>query len=62
MMSLIVSCVAICWPSAQRARCVPNVFNPCPHSHLRRLDVKGWIKLKQKHNVEVKVECAMGNE
>jgi hypothetical protein len=37
---------------------MPNVSNSCPHSHMKRLDVEGWIKQKQKHNAEVKVECA----
>jgi hypothetical protein len=29
---------------------------------MRRLNVKGWIKPKQKCNTEVKVECAMWNK
>jgi hypothetical protein len=33
-----------------------------PHSHVKRLNAEGWIKLRQKHNVKVKVECAMWNE
>jgi hypothetical protein len=30
--------------------------------HMRRFNVKGSIKSKWKHNVEVKIECAMRNE
>jgi hypothetical protein len=41
---------------------VPNASNPCPHSSVKKLNVKGFIKPKQKHNIEVKVECAMQNE
>jgi hypothetical protein len=59
----MASCVVIYWLSnRQWAKCVPNVSNPCPHSHVRRLDAKGWIKSKQKCNFKVKVECAMENE
>jgi hypothetical protein len=29
---------------------------------MKRLDVEGWIKPRWKHNIEVKVECAMRNE
>jgi hypothetical protein len=63
MTFFILSCVVIRWPpNEQRARCMPDAFNPCPHSHVRRLDAKGWIKPKRKHNVEVKVKCVMWNE
>ncbi len=41
---------------------MPDPFNLCPHSHVRRLNAKGLIKLRQKCIVEVKVECAMRNE
>jgi hypothetical protein len=59
----MASCVAIRWPpNGQRAKCVPNMSNPCPHSHVRRLDVKGWIKPRWKHNNEVKIRCVMRNE
>jgi hypothetical protein len=41
--------VTICWPSnGQCVKCMLNVFNACPHSHMRRLDAKGWIKPKTK--------------
>jgi hypothetical protein len=46
----------------QRATYVPDAFNPCPHSHVKRLNVEGWIKPKWKWNVQVKVKCAMQNE
>jgi len=39
-----------------------NVFNPNLHSNVKRLDVKGQIKLIQKHNIEVKIKCVMRNE
>jgi hypothetical protein len=29
---------------------------------MKKLDAEGWIKPKQKHNVEVKVECEMQKE
>jgi hypothetical protein len=35
---------------------MPNVSNPCPNSHVKKLKAKDGIKLKQKHNVEVKIE------
>jgi len=47
------------YQNGQQAKWVPNVSNPCPHSHVKKLDAKGWIKPKQKRNVEVKVECVM---
>jgi len=60
MTSQMASCVAMHWPpNDQQAMCVPNASNPCPHSHVKRLDAKGWIKPKQKRNIEVKVECLM---
>ncbi len=63
MISLMASCMAIPWPSnGQRVKYVPNAFNPCPHSHMRIIDVEGWIKLRRKHNVEVKLKCAMKNK
>ncbi len=63
MTSRITSCVVIRWlPNKQRTKCMLNVSNLCPHSHMRKLDANGWIKLKRKHNVEVKVECVMWNE
>ncbi len=63
MTSQMTSCVAICWPpNKQRIKCVPNTSNPCPHSHVKKLNAEGWIKLRQKHNVEVKIKCAMWNE
>jgi hypothetical protein len=63
MTSLMASCVVICWPpNGQCVKCLPNAYNPYPHSHMKKLDVKGWIKLRHKCNLEVKVECAMWNE
>jgi len=41
---------------------VPDASNPCPHSHVKKLDVEGWIKRRWKCNVKVKVECVMRNE
>jgi hypothetical protein len=41
---------------------VQDTSNPCPHSHVKKLDAKGWIKLRQKHNVKVKVKCEMQNK
>jgi len=41
---------------------MPNASKMCPHSHMRRLNVKGWIKPRWKCNVEVKIECVMRNE
>jgi len=29
---------------------------------MKRLNVEGWIKLKWKHNVKMKIKCAMQNE
>ncbi len=29
---------------------------------MRKLDVEGWTKPKQKHNIEVKIKCVMRNE
>jgi hypothetical protein len=49
-------------PNGQWTKCVPDAFNPCPHSHVRRLDVESWIKPKWKCNVEIQVECAMQNK
>jgi hypothetical protein len=63
MTLLMVSCVVIRWPpNRQCARCMRDVFNPCPHSHMKRLNVKGWIKPRQKCIIEVKVKCAMQNK
>jgi len=54
---------SIYWPpNGQWIKCVPSALNPCLHSHVRRLDVNGWIKLRWKCNVEVKIECVMWNE
>jgi hypothetical protein len=39
-----------------------DASNLCPHSHMRRLNAKGWIKLRWKCNLEMKVECVMQNE
>jgi hypothetical protein len=39
-----------------------NASNLCPHSCMRRLDVKGWIKSRRKCNAKVKVKCVMRNE
>jgi hypothetical protein len=39
-----------------------DVSNLCSHSHMRRLDVEGLIKSRQKCNVEVKIECVMRDE
>jgi hypothetical protein len=39
-----------------------NVSNLCPHSHMKRLNVKSWIKPRWKCNVEVKVNYAMKNK
>jgi len=59
-MSQMASCVVICWPpNGQRAKCVPNVSNPCPHSQMKRLNVEGWIKPRRKCNKEMNIECAM---
>jgi hypothetical protein len=41
---------------------MPDASKMCPHSHVRRLNAKSWIKPKQKHNAKVKVKCAMRNE
>jgi hypothetical protein len=46
----------------QHIKCVPNMFNPCSHSHVKRLNIESWIKLKQKYNTQMKVECAMWNK
>jgi hypothetical protein len=63
VMFLMVSYVAIRWPlNRQGVRCMPDASNPCPHSHVKRLNVEGWIKPRQKCNVEVKVKCVMWNE
>jgi hypothetical protein len=63
MISLLASCVVIYWPSnRQCARCVLDAFNPCPHSHVKRLNVKGWIEPRWKCNVKMKVKCAMRNK
>jgi len=63
MMSLMPSCVAICQLSnEQRVKDMLNTSNPCPRSHVKRLNVKDWIKLKRKHNTKVKVEYAMQNK
>jgi hypothetical protein len=57
----VSSGVAICWPpNGQQTMCVPNAFNPCPHSHMKIPDVKGWIKPRWKHNKKKK--CVMQNE
>ncbi len=59
----MASCVAIHWPlNRQRVKCVPNVSNSCLYSHLRKLNVEGWIKSRRKWNVEVKVKCVMWNK
>jgi len=39
-----------------------DVSNPCPHSHVKRLNVKSWIKPRWKCNVKAKVDCAMRNK
>jgi len=58
-----MSGVAIYWPwNEQWTKCMPNASNSCPHSHVKRLNIEGWIKLKQKQNVEAKLKCAMWNE
>jgi hypothetical protein len=63
MMFQMASFVAIRWPpNGQWTKCVPNAFNPCPHSHLKKLDAEGWTKPRWIHNIKVKVECAMWNE
>jgi len=56
-----IMCGYRCPPNKQQAT-LPNAFNRCPHSHVRRLDAGSWIKLKLKHNIEVEIECAMRNE
>ncbi len=48
--------------NGQCARYMPNVFKLCPHSHVKILDAEGWIKSRWKHNIEVKVTCAMWNK
>jgi hypothetical protein len=59
----MASCVAIhCPPNEQWTKCMLDVFNLCPHSHVRKLNAKSWIKPKWKHNVEMKVKCAMWNK
>jgi len=63
MMSWMASCVLIHWfPNGQRTKCMLDASNPCPHSHMRKLDANGWIKPKQKCNVKVKVKCVMWNK
>ncbi len=63
MMSLMVSCVIIGWPlNKQCVRYMLGVPNPCRHSHMKRLNVKGWIKSRWKHIIEVKVKCVMQNK
>jgi hypothetical protein len=57
-----VICGYLLTSNGQHVRYVLNAFNPCPHSHVKRLDVEGWIKLRWKHNVEVKIKCPMQNE
>jgi hypothetical protein len=49
-------------PNGQWLKCVLDAFNPCPHSHVKRLVAENWIKPKQKRNIEVQVECVMENE
>jgi hypothetical protein len=41
----------------QFVKCVPNPFNPYPHSHVKKLDAKGLIKSTRKHIIEVEVKC-----
>jgi hypothetical protein len=43
--------------NGQCVKCVPNVSN-----HAKRLNIEDWIKSKQKHNTQVKIECAMWNK
>jgi len=62
-MPLMASCVAIDWPqNGQCAKCVLDASNPCPHSHVRRLNVKGLIKSRKKCNPKMQIECAMQNK
>jgi hypothetical protein len=46
----------------QQVKCVLDASTLCPHSHVKRLNAKGWIKSKQKRNVKVKVERVLQNE
>jgi len=49
MTSQMASCLAIHWPpNEQWIKCVLDASNLCPHSHVKKLDAKGWIKPKQK--------------
>jgi len=57
-----VICGYLLTSNGQHAKYVLDVFNPCPQSHVKRLDVEGWIKPRWKCNVEVKVKCPMWNE
>jgi hypothetical protein len=59
----MASRLAICQlPNGQCAKCMPYASNPCPHSHMKRLNVESWIKLKQKHITKVKLKCAIQNK
>jgi hypothetical protein len=40
---------------------MPNVSNPCPHSH-ERTRCQGLNQIEKKCNVKVKIKCAMQNE
>jgi len=63
MMSQMALCVAIHWPpNGQQNKCMLHASNSSPHSHVRRLNAKGWIKPRQKHNVEMKIKCVMWNK
>jgi hypothetical protein len=46
-----------CWASPPHLAKVGLRHNSCPHSHVRKLDIESWIKLKRKHNFEVKKKC-----
>ncbi len=59
----MTSSVVIRWPpNGQQTKCVLNASNLYPHSHVKRLNVKAWIKFRWKRNAEMKIECAMWNE
>jgi hypothetical protein len=63
MTSWMVSCVAIHWaPNGQQVKCVSDVSNSCPNSLVKRLNARASSNQDKKHNVQVKVKCAMWNK
>jgi hypothetical protein len=53
----MASCVAIHWPpNGQWTKCMPHASNPCA------IACEKIIKLRQKCNIEIKIECVMRNK